>query len=260
MKRLVLLLTVLVAGIANAQSGATNMIGPEGGWSATVYATVLNEKLYTVENNGGIYETDLTTTEKKPIGPASFGNSRFIFSANSSLYVIDFNGTIFKVDPATAKKEKVGIEGAWSDITVIAVCKDLLFTIDKKGTLKSTNLITNATRELGSSYINVVSLFATTDKVYLLEGSGKVNEMNPLNASQKPVSGVGTWASIIAGCGYKGGVYMIDKIGVLASMDTGAGTKTKMGKAEFRQATFLFGANGMLYFIENTGNLYEIKL
>jgi hypothetical protein len=260
MKNIALVIFMLAATLVKAQSGSTTMIGPEGGWSGVISATVLNDKMYSVEKSGSLIETDLVTTARTPIGKKEFTNSKFILAANNLLYVIDFEGTMFKVNPATGAKEQLGIKGTWSQMYAYAVCKDQFYAVNSLGILSTTNLLTNTTRELGTTYGNVANMYAAADKIYLVEQSGKMNEMNTVNHSQKPVSPNGTWGSIIAGTGYKGGVYMIDKTGYLSSLGTTAGTKSKMGKNEFTLARFLMGANGSLYFIESTGNLYEIKL
>ena len=250
----------MAAMLANAQSGSTTMIGAEGGWGNVISATTLNDKMYSVEKNGRIYETDLTTTLRTPIGKQDFDKAKFIFSANNMLYVIDYEGTMFKVNVTTGVKEQLGVRATWSQMFAYTVCKDQFYAVNSLGVLSVTDLKNNITREMGSTYVNVSNMFATADKVYLLEQSGKLHEMNPVNGAQKMISGNGVWSGILCGAGYKGGVYMIDKIGNLYSLGTTAGSKSKMGKAEFSLARFLIGANGNLYFIESTGSLYEIKL
>lgn len=246
--------------MVSAQTGTATMVGPEGGWSAAISATVLNNKLYTVETDGAIYETDLTTTAKTAIGKAEYGNSRFIFATTTNLFIIDYNGTMFKVDPVKGGKEKVFLDAAWSDTYTFIAYKDNFYSINKKGVLTNTDLKTNTTRQMGTTYSNIINMYATNDKLYLTEESGKMYEMNPLNGSQKLLSTNGVWSGIIAGTGYKDGLYMIDKTGILYSASLASGGKTKMGKPEFRLAKFLIGGNGNLYFIETTGSLYEIQL
>ena len=260
MKNVITIMLLLVAVFANAQSGSTTNIGPEGAWANVVSATVLNDKMYTIEKNGRIYETDLTTTMRTPLGKQDFDKGKFIFSANNMLYVIDYEGTMFKVDATTGVKEQVGIRATWSQTYAYTICKDQFYAVNSLGALSVTDLKTNTTREMGTTYVNVSNMFATADKVYLLEQSGKLQEMNPLNGAQKMISANGVWGGILCGTGYNGGVYMIDKIGNLYSLGTTAGTKSKMGKTEFSLARFLLGANGNLYFIESTGSLYEIKM
>lgn len=258
MKRIVTIVLLLAATFANAQSGTATNIGPEGAWTNVISATILNDKMYTVEKNGAIYETDLVSTFRTQIGKREFEKGKFIFAANNMLYVIDYEGTMFKVNATTGVKEQLGIKGTWSQMYAYTVCKDLFYSVNSLGALTATDLKTNTTREMGNTYVNVTNMFATGDKIYLLEQSGKLHEMSSVNGAQKMISPNNTWTGILCGTGYKSGVYMIDKMGNLYSLATGS--KNKMGKAEFSLARFLLGANGNLYFIESTGSLYEIKL
>ncbi|UPT67828.1 MAG: PQQ-like beta-propeller repeat protein [Sphingobacteriales bacterium JAD_PAG50586_3] len=258
MKRIVTIMLVLATTFAKAQSGAATNIGPEGAWSNVVSATILNDKMYTGEKNGAIYETDLVSTLRTPIGKNAFDKGKFIFAANNMLYVINYEGTMFKVNATTGASEQLGIKGTWSQMYAYAVCKDQFYAVNSMGALTVTDLKTNTTREMGSTYVNVSNMFATADKIYLLEQSGKLHEMSSVNGAQKMISPNNMWSGILCGTGYKGGVYMIDKIGNLYALATGS--KSKMGKAEFSLARFLLGANDNLYFIESTGSLYEIKL
>ncbi|HVS35869.1 MAG TPA: hypothetical protein VMS17_09825, partial [Gemmataceae bacterium] len=63
------------------KDGDRRRIGDEGAWKGTLAGAVLNGKLYTAEKDGGLYVSDLDGGDRKQIGKAEFGDTKFMFAA-----------------------------------------------------------------------------------------------------------------------------------------------------------------------------------
>lgn len=259
MKRILFILLITTTQFTNAQIGAQKQIGADGAWQNATAATVINDKLYTTEKAGTLVQTDLNTGMRKTIGKAGFDNNRFLFAAGSNLYMIDFTGTLYRINPATAVKEKVNIASAFAGIYAFSTINEILYAVDAKGNLITADLTTGDKEETsGSNYTNVASLYVANDRVYCVEQSGSLFEWAINGGTKHMIGKMSDYAATIAGVGYKGNLYLVNKSGILSLVNVTGGERTKIGKPIFNLTKYIFGANGKLYAIETMGNLYEL--
>src|SRR5689334_9628882 len=66
--------------------------------------------LYTIDNSGVIYKTDLDSGSHTRIGKATYKKVKSFFGLNSKLYIIDTDGSMTEIDPIT---------GDWKNVSTI---------------------------------------------------------------------------------------------------------------------------------------------
>src|ERR1700722_4266732 len=89
-----ILLVALWSSSAQAGEGDWTQVGATGSWKPTIAGTIYNNQLYTAEDNGGLYRTNLATGEWVQIGTSDFANTVRMYAAGDSLYTIESDGTL----------------------------------------------------------------------------------------------------------------------------------------------------------------------
>src|SRR3569623_1033473 len=115
MKRVCLagLLCLALCGMASGQEIGWRQLGRTGDWKGTLAGAVINEWLYTVEENGGLYRTNPYTGEWSQVGGLDFANTRFLFALGGSLYTIEADGSLYRVSAGNGAWEQVGPQADW---------------------------------------------------------------------------------------------------------------------------------------------------
>jgi hypothetical protein len=60
---------------------------------------MLGADLYTVESDGRLYCTSVRTGERRGVGGADFGTTRFTFPLGTNLYTIEQSGNLYRTQP-----------------------------------------------------------------------------------------------------------------------------------------------------------------
>ena len=123
----ILIFLILISLITNAQPGSWKQIGKPGDWKNSIKAVAGGGKIYSVERNGGLFETSEFTGNWNKIGKSEFGNTKFLFYAAGSLYSIEQSGSLFRINVD---------DGSWRVIGGI----DKLHTIESSGSLYEVNV------------------------------------------------------------------------------------------------------------------------
>ncbi|MFN4152955.1 MAG: hypothetical protein ACK4IX_18570, partial [Candidatus Sericytochromatia bacterium] len=132
------LLTISLSAFASPGSWVMLGKGPE--WKGTVSGTVFNSQLYTTENNGGLFETNLDSGTWKQVGKPAFKNTQFLFSDNNSLYSIEYSGALYKINPSNGSWVGLGKFGDWKETRAVTVLNNKLYSVEESGALYETNL------------------------------------------------------------------------------------------------------------------------
>jgi len=163
-----------VAGV-RADPGSWERVGEAGAWKPTIVGAVLKGKLYTVETNGGLWETDLGTGTWKQLGKAEFGSTRFLLAAGNNLYTIETDGNLYRVNPNDGSWVGVGPAGAWKPTIAGAVLKGKLYTVENNNGLWETDLNTGGWSQLGKPEFGATRfMFAAGDHLYTIEEDGSL--------------------------------------------------------------------------------------
>ena len=257
----VAIVTVFSAGNLMAAPGSWKQVGKSGAWIGTLGGTVLNDKIYTVESSGTLYETNPKNGNWKQIGKPDYGDTRFMFAAMGSLFTIEKSGSLYKINPSNGIWKQVGKEGSWAGTKSGTALKDKIYTVEASGSLYQTDPATGQWKQLGKAdFGNTRFIFAGGDSLYTIEKNGSLYKVNPGNGSWKQLGKFGAWKATIGGTSLSNKIYTVESDGVLYRTDTASGKWTQLGKAEFGPTRFIFGALGRLYSIEKSGNLYAIEV
>jgi sugar lactone lactonase YvrE len=69
----------------------------ERGWIGTQAGTILNDRLYTVEAGGVLYESHLRSGARTQLGKADFSDTQLLFAAAGALYGINRDGDLYQI-------------------------------------------------------------------------------------------------------------------------------------------------------------------
>jgi hypothetical protein len=258
---LALLIGLVSTACLRAAPGDWVQIGPAGAWQPTIAGTILNGRLYTAENNGGLYVTDLRTGCWRQIGKPEFGSTAFMFAANGSLYTIETDGSLYRVNPNDGCWVQVGPTGAWQPTIAGTILDGRLYTAENNGGLYVTDLRTGAWRQLGKAEFGATAwMFAAGCDLYTIEKDGSLYRVNPKDGCWVQVGPPGAWRPTIAGTILNGRLYTAENNGGLYVTDLATGAWQQLAKAKFGFTARMFAANGCLYTIETDGSLYRVSV
>lgn len=250
---------VCIAVLVLAIGGLQLINGQTGVWKNTIAAAVLNDRFYSVEKNGALYDTDLTTGKWVQIGKPEFGKTKFMFAAGQNLLTIETDGSLYRINPSSGGWTAVGDAGAWKGTIAGAFVSGRLCTIESDGVLYSTNPGTGVWAQIGKSeFARTQRLFGTSDALYSIESDGSLYWISPSDGTWRQIGEAGGWKNTIARTTLDGKIYTIETSGALYETNPATGKWKQIGKAEFAKTRFLFSANGSLYSLED-GNLYRIN-
>ena len=257
-------LFVLLAAVptaALADPGSWEQVGPAGTWKATIAGAVFKGRLYTAEDNGGLYVTNLDNGEWKQVGNEKFGGTKFLFAVGDHLCSINKAGSLFRIDPATGQKQRLGEEGAWKGTIAGARHKGKLYTVEDNGGLYVTNTDTGEWKQIGKADFSATKfVFTVADHLCTIDNDGNLYSVDPKNGSWTRLGDAGAWKGTIAGVNHKGMLYTTEDNGGLYETNTDSGVWKQLGKSEFGTTTFMFAAGDFLYTIEQDGSLYRVHV
>jgi hypothetical protein len=241
--------------------GAWERVGPAGGWKGTRVGAILDDRLYTVETNGYLYATDLSTGTWRQVGQGEFGNTAFLFAAADNLYTIETDGSLYRVDRKKGSWARLGAAAAWKLTRAGAVLQGRLYTVESNGGLWATDLGTGRRVPIGKAEFGETAfLFAASTKLYTIETDGSLYWVDPKTGRWARVGAEGGWKNTRVGAVLKGRLYTVESNGYLYGTDLGSGQWKEVGKAEFGTTGFMFAAGGKLFTIEQDGSLYGVSV
>lgn len=245
----------------SAGAGTWARIGPAAAWKNTRVGTVLDDHLCTIETNGQLYVTDLSSGEWTEIGKGDLGNTRFLFAAGKSLYSIETDGSLYQIGLRDGIRKRLGNQAGWKDTLATAVWRGQLYSIETAGGLYATNLTTGKWVPVGKpEFGNTVSLFAAGDWLYTIEKDGSLYRVNPKDGRWSRVGEAGAWKPTQAGTILRGRLYTVETSGSLYVTDLTTGRWQPLGKAEFAGTRCLFAAGSRLFSIERDGSLFAVNV
>ena len=261
-KLILLLLTALIViPSLEAQPGSWRQVGPSGIGYTTLFVASSDGALYTIENRGGLYQTNPATAVYVQIGMANYSNTILLLAGEKNVFTIERDGSLYRTNPINGIWVRLGDAGAWVNSIAGTVMSGNIYTIHSSGALYATNTITGVKKQIGKSeFGNTQFLFSANDKLYTIEKDGSLYEINPVDGSWKMIGLKGDWVHTIGGAMLNGKLYTIEEGGALYETNLTTGDWKKLGKSEFGKTKFMFAGIDKLYTVESTGNLYEINV
>ena len=218
-------------------------------------------KLYSTEQNGGLYATDLDSGKWQQIGKPEFAETKFMVSVGQSLYTIETSGTLYWVSPDNGTWKQVGPGGEWKQTIAATSLDGQIFTIESGGALYATNPQTGKWRQLGERILaNTRILFtARFTSLYTIDTDGSLSEVSPTDGTRTPIGEPGGWKRAFNGTVLNEQLYTVEKDGRLYVTNPRTGEHRTIGAAQFGMTRFMFPNGEKLYTIEESGNLYRIN-
>lgn len=149
--------------------------------------------------------------------------------------------------------------GNWVDTNALAVLNGDLYTIEKSGVLKRTNLSTGKVVAVGKAdFESTHIMVAGSGSVFTIDPSGNLNRINPGDGTWKQVGKAGDWANSTAFAMLGDQLYTVESGGELYSTNTATGVWKQVGGRDFVRSKFFLTADNQLYSIEHDGDLHAI--
>ncbi len=166
-------------------NGGVTRVGDEAQWKDAVTGVVLKDDLFTITDDGNLWRTDLPAGERQQVGKAGDGvggeggegggGVRSLFAAGDALYELDADGSLYEVDPDSGTRTEVGNKGQWQQTIAGAIHDGRLYTAEKGGSLRWTDVGTGLTTTIGGlAFANTKFAFSADQYVYTIEADGSL--------------------------------------------------------------------------------------
>ena len=253
-----LLLVVGICQTVRAQPGVRTRLGTAGEWKDTIALATMDDRLYTIERNGALYVTDLTSGKWIQIGKAQFGSTQFMFADAGSLYTIEADGGLYRLNPADGSWRAVGDAGAWKGTIAGATLNGRIYTVEGNGALYETNPANGRWRQLGKpEFSRTRHIFAAEGSLYTIEDGG-LYRVSPTDGSWALVGKAEDWSGTRAVAVLAGRLFSANRNGALYRSLLSTGGWIAVGKPVFGDTAYLFESGRRLYSIDLDGSLYAI--
>ena len=156
----------------------------------------------------------------------------------------------------TGKWELVGQEGEWKNTVGLVAMDDVLWSVEKDGSLYKTDPATGAHTLMGDkgSFERLQNLEGMDHMLWSIE-AGSLYKNDPKTSKWELVGKEGEWSKTVDFVGLGGFLYSIEPDGSLWKTDK-SGNHTLLDKGDFKGCTHLTEMGGKLYTIES-GTLYQ---
>ncbi len=147
----------------------------------------------------------------------------------------------------------------WVDTIALTVLNGDLYTIEKSGVLKRTNLSTGSVVTVGrADFSNTRIMVAGSGSLFTIDHSGNLNRINPADGTWKQVGEAGAWAKSTDSAMLDNQLYTIESGGELHRTNLETGAWKQIGGTDFVRSKHLLTAGDQLYSIELGGDLHAI--
>lgn len=217
--------------------------------------------LYTVEKSGKLFDSYPPLFGKIQLGKAVFGATKFIFYSENKIYTIENSGSLYEVSTKDGTWKQVGRPGDWIATIGGTIFNGSLFTIESSGVLFRTNLKTGEWSKIGNpDYINTKFMLADDNSLYTIEKDGTLYKIDPDTGSWKQLGKAGDWAATVNAVVCLGKMYSIESNGAFYETNLKTGTWVPLSKIDFKPEFLMSAEWGYLYAVDSAGFLYGLNL
>lgn len=260
-KIIVLLLSLtLLPGRGNTQTVTLKQIGKETVLFSDIYVEWFNHNLYTIENTGALYKTDLVTGMHTRLGKVTYKHTRFLFVVNAQLYCMEDDGSMNRIDIYSGEWTIVSPIGTWNNINRVLVVGNKFYTTENGALYYHPTMNDRVKKQIGESDFYTLGNYSKTDTtlhtliggtLYRIDmNSGKWNKIGPNKA----------WKFTRDGDVIGNKLYTVETPSSLFETDLSTGIRKQLDDTQFKEARLVFADSGKLYAIFSGGLLYEIVI
>jgi hypothetical protein len=244
----------------NAQTVTLKQIGKETVLFSDVFVTHFNNALYTIENTGAIYKTDLITGAHTRLGNSTFKNGRGLVIANAQLFFFEKDGSMDRINISTGEWSVISPINAWNDAEKIFTVGNKLYATQNGVLYYYPTMNPTNRKQIGEAEFFDLGDYTYTDSTLHTIIGGSLYRIDLLNGKWKQVGAKKAWKLSRDGAVIGNRFYSIETPSALYETDLLTGTRKLLDDTQFKEAAVLIADNGKLYTIFNLGVLYEIVL
>jgi hypothetical protein len=256
-----LLLGILSAGIANAQTVTLKQIGTETVMFTTTNVTWFNKYLYTLDNTKALYKTDLNTGEQTRLGKVTYKNTRYLFVVSGQLYCMEMDGSMNRIDINTGAWTVVSPIGSWNEIDRVLVVGRKFYTTQNGALFYHPTMNVKVKTKIGDDEFQDLGFYFKTDTtLHSLFEDGTLYNIDMTTGKWKRIGAKKGWKFAHAGAVIGNKFYSFEIPSSLFETDLTTGEKKELDKTQFRNTEIMFADSGKLYAMFKGGLLYEIVI
>ena len=253
-----LLFGVLAGNKLVAQTVTLRQIGKETVLFSDIYVEWNNQNLYTIENTGALYKTNLVTGSHTRLGNVTYKHTRYLFVVNAQLYCIEEDGSMNRIDINTGAWTVVSPIGTWNSINRVITVGNKFYTTENGVLYYHPTINYGVRKQIGDADFYDLGNFCRTDSTLHTLIGGTLYNINMNTGKWKIIGPKKGWkfareAEVI---GDK--LYTVETPSSLFETDLTTGAKKQLDDTQFKSAELLFSDSGKLYGVFKGGVLYEI--
>lgn len=257
---IVFLLFVALSGSnTNAQSVTLKQIGKETVLFSDIYIEWFNQNLYTIENTGALYKTNLVTGIHTRLGNVTYKHTRYLFVVNAQLYCMEDDGSMNRIDIYTGAWTVVSPIGTWNSIDRVITVGNKFYTTENGVLYYHPTMNYRVKKQIGDADFYDLGNYCRTDSTLHTLIAGTLYNINMNTGKWKMIGPKKGW-KFTRGVGVVIGnkLYTIETPSSLFETDLITGSKKQLDDTQFKNAELIFSDSGKLYGIFKVGILNEI--
>ena len=255
-----LLFVILSAVHANAQPVTLKQIGTETVLFSDVYVEWSNQNLYTIENTGALYKTNLVTGSHTRLGNVTYKHTRYLFVVNGQLYCMEDDGSMNRIDINTGAWTVVSPIGTWNSISRVITVGNKFYTTENGVLYYHPTMNYRVKKQIGEADFYDLGNFSRTDSTLHTLIAGTLYNINLNTGKWKMIDPKKGWKFARHAAVIGNRLYTIETPSSLFETDLATGSKKLLDDTQFKNALLLIPDSGKLYGIFKGGILYEIIL
>jgi len=256
---LVIVTFLLSFSYSNAQV-TLKQIGKENVLFSDVFVTHYNNNLYTIENTGAIYKTDLTNGTHTRLGNSTFKNGKGLVVANGQLLFFENDGSLDRINISTGEWSVVSPMNTWNDIQKVFSVGNKLYATQNGALYYFPTMNFNNRKQIGEADFFDLGDYTWTDSTLHTVIGNSLFRIDLNNGKWKQIGAKKAFKLSRDGAVIGNKFYSIETPSSLYETDLTTGERKLLDDTQFKEAAVLISDSGKLYTIFKLGVLYEIVL
>lgn len=221
-------------------------------FSRTMALAVVGNNLYTIDQRGSLFRTDLATGKSVQIGGPDFGNALQMFAAGGALFTLDRDGNLYRINPVDGAWSLIGKAGNRRRARFGTGAGDKGYVIESQGEIFEVDPASGGWRPITEpDFIGTRYFLGDKQSLYTIDGFGDIRAVSLTNGASRRVGNSNDWVNTKLAAVLGGKIYTIETDGALYVTDPQTATWRQIGKKDFGRVKFLFAAGTTLYIIEH---------
>jgi hypothetical protein len=254
------LFVIAIRKNTTAQTVTLKQIGDKTVMYSSRYVEWFNHNLYTIENTGALYKTDLNTGTQTRLGNVTYRSTRFLFMVRGVLYCMENDGSLYSIDIFTGAWTIVSPIGTWNEIERVLVVGRNFYTTQNGVLNLHPTMSDRGKKQIGDADFYDLGDYVKTDTSLHTLIAGNLYHINMNTGKWNMIGPKKGWRFVRDGYVLGNKFYSVETPSSLFETDLSTGAKKLLDDKQFMNAEFMFADSGKLYAIFKGGILYEIVI